>query len=89
MFFEMNSQTYVTDPLIWERFYKNMAKNNFNPYKYRRVNKQNLIGRGLHGRVRHSYMIPVNANAKDTETSSVKKQWYHLLLLQRIGLRQK
>lgn len=67
----MNSQTFVTDPLIWERFYKNMAKNKFNPYQYRRFKKHNQSGRGLHGRFRHSYMIPVNPNAIDTETNSV------------------
>lgn len=65
----MNSQTFVTDPLIWERFYKNMAKNKFNPYHYRRFKNQG--GRGLHNRFRHSYMIPVNPNAIDTETNPV------------------
>lgn len=63
---------YLTDPLIWKRFYKNMAAKKFNPYSYRRSNKQNRSGRGLHGRFRHSYMIPVNPNAIDnTETNSV------------------
>ena len=62
---------YLTDPLIWKRFYKTMAANKFNPYSYRRSKKQNRSGRGLHGRFRHSYMIPVNPNAIDTETNSV------------------
>lgn len=62
---------YLTDPLIWKRFYKNMAANKFNPYSYRRFKKQNRSGRGLYGRFRHSYMIPVNPNAIDTETNSV------------------
>lgn len=48
----MNSQTYVTDPSMWETFYKNMANKTFNPYKYRKQWTKNQIGRGVHGRYR-------------------------------------
>lgn len=63
---------FVTDPVIWERFNKNMASNQFNPYTYRRSKKRNQLGRELHGRFRNSYMIPVNPNAVDTDTNPVK-----------------
>lgn len=62
---------YLTDPLIWKRFHKNMEGNKFNAYSYRRLKRKNQLGRGLHGRFRHSYMIPVNVNANDTETNSI------------------
>lgn len=57
----MNSQTYVSDPTIWSLFYQNMSKNKFNPYKNRKQ-KKNQTGRGMYGRFRGSYMIPVNSN---------------------------
>lgn len=63
----MNSKTYVTDPSMWERFYRNMVNKNFNPYKYRKQWRNNQIGRGLHGRYRGSYIIPVNSNATEIE----------------------
>lgn len=66
----MNSQTYLTNPTMWLNFYRNMANNKFNPYKYRK--KQNQIGRGLDGRMRGSYIIPVNSNARDTDSSEVQ-----------------
>lgn len=31
----MNSKTYISDPKLWEAFYKNMAEKKFNPYKYK------------------------------------------------------
>lgn len=49
----MNSQTYVSDPRIWEAFYKNMAEKKFNPYRY----KPKQIGRGV--RSYKSYVIPL------------------------------
>lgn len=67
---KMNSQTYLTNPTMWLNFYRNMANNKFNPYKYRK--KQNQIGRGLDGRMRGSYIIPVNSNARDTDSSEVQ-----------------
>lgn len=65
----MNSQTYLTNPTLWLNFYRNMANNKFNPYKYRRQ-KKNQVGRGLHGRFRGSYMVPVNPNAMDDTDST-------------------
>lgn len=48
----MNSQTYVSDPTIWETFYKNMAEKKFHPYTY----KPKQYGRGFYkGK---SYAIP-------------------------------
>lgn len=70
-FCEMNSKTYVTDPSMWETFYKNMADKTFNPYKYRKQWTKNQIGRGLHGRYRGSYMIPVNLNAIEKYTDQI------------------
>lgn len=67
----MNSQTYVTDPSMWERFYKNMAKKNFNPYKYNKRKRINQTGRGLHGRYRDSYLVPVNSNAADIDANVI------------------
>jgi len=63
---KMNSQTYVSDPNLWDTFYKNMANKKFNPYKLRK-NKIRQIGRGLHRRFRGSYIIPVNPNAVKEE----------------------
>lgn len=65
----MNSQTYVSDPTIWEQFYKNMSNNKFNPYRYRK-HRTNQIGRGLYGRIRGSYMIPVNSNTSTDDSIS-------------------
>ena len=56
----MNSQTYVSDPKIWEAFYKNMAEKKFNPYKY----KPKQIGRDV-----KSYVL-----SHFIETSLKKKQ---------------
>lgn len=67
----MNSQTYVSDPTIWQRFYKNMSENKFNAYKYRKKEK-NQTGRGMYGRYRGSYMIPVNQNTAFASTPTVK-----------------
>lgn len=67
----MNSKTYVTDPSMWENFYKNRVTRNLNPYRYRKQRKNNQIGRGLHGRYRGSYMIPVNSNATDIDTNHI------------------
>lgn len=54
----MNSQTYVSDPRLWEAFYKNMAEKKFNPYSY----KPKQIGRG---RKRHrSYVIPLRPHSQ-------------------------
>lgn len=53
----MNSQTYISDPKLWEVFYKNMADKSFNPYKY--APKQ--IGRDV--KSHKSYVIPVTPNA--------------------------
>lgn len=54
----MNSQTYVSDPRIWESFYKNMAEKKFNPYKY----KQQQIGKGV--RSYKSYVIPLRPHSQ-------------------------
>lgn len=53
----MNSQTYISDPKIWEAFYKNMAEKKFNPYKY----KPKQIGRGM--RKQKSYVIPIRPHS--------------------------
>lgn len=54
----MNSQTYVSDPRIWEAFYKNMAEKKFNPYKH----KPKQVGRGTK---RHrSYVIPLRPHSQ-------------------------
>ena len=63
---KMNSQTYVSDPSLWDTFYKNMANKKFNPYKLRK-NKIRQIGRGLHERFRGSYIIPVNPSVVKEE----------------------
>ena len=54
----MNSQTYVSDPRIWEAFYKNMAEKKFNPYKY----KPKQIGRGV--KSYKSYVIPLRPHSQ-------------------------
>jgi hypothetical protein len=54
----MNSQTYVSDPRIWEAFYKNMAEKKFNPYRY----KPKQIGRGM--RSYKSYVIPLRPHSQ-------------------------
>ena len=54
----MNSKTYISDPKIWEAFYKNMAEKKFNPYKY----KPKQIGRGM--RSRKSYTIPIRPHSQ-------------------------
>ena len=54
----MNSMTYISDPKIWEAFYKNMAEKKFNPYKY----KPKQIGRGM--RSRKSYVIPIRPHSQ-------------------------
>ena len=63
----MNSQTYVSDPTIWQRFYKNMSEKRFNPYQFKKK-KRNQTGRGMYGRYRRSYMIPVNQNTASDST---------------------
>ena len=61
----MNSKTYISDPKIWEVFYKNMAEKKFNPYKY----KPKQIGRGV--RSRKSYVIPIRPHSQfDTVDTS-------------------
>jgi len=67
----MHSQTYISDPNIWETFYKNMANNTFSPYKYRKKSRNTQIGRGLSNRYRGSYIIPVNPNAVREEVQPV------------------
>lgn len=54
----MNSQTYVSDPRIWEAFYKNMAEKKFNPYRY----KPKQIGRGR--KRQRSYVIPLRPHSQ-------------------------
>lgn len=54
----MNSQTYVSDPRIWEAFYKNMAEKKFNPYRY----KPKQIGRGV--KSYKSYVIPLRPHSQ-------------------------
>ena len=61
----MNSQTYVSDPKLWEVFYENMAEKKFNPYKYRPKQK----GRGWS--YKKSYRIPVRPHAKLEDPKSV------------------
>ena len=54
----MNSKTYVSDPRIWEAFYKNMAEKKFNPYRY----KPKQIGRGV--KSYKSYVIPLRPHSQ-------------------------
>lgn len=54
----MNSQTYVSDPRLWEAFYKNMAEKKFDPYKY----KPKQIGRGR--KRQRSYVIPLRPHSQ-------------------------
>lgn len=54
----MNSKTYISDPKIWEAFYKNMAEKKFSPYKY----KPKQIGRGM--RKQKSYVIPIRPHSQ-------------------------
>ena len=63
---KMNSQTYVSDPSLWDTFYKNIANKKFNPYKLRK-NKIRQIGRGLHGQFKGSYIITVNPSVVKEE----------------------
>lgn len=64
-------RTYVTDPKIWEAFYKNMSENKFNPYKFRQ-HKKFQTGRGRYGRFKGSYIIPVNQNIVNTDPEKTK-----------------
>lgn len=61
----MNSKTYISDPKLWEAFYKNMAEKKFNPYKY----KPKQIGRGM--RKRKSYVIPIRPHSQFETTNLV------------------
>lgn len=63
----MNSQTYVTDPVMWENFYKDISKKSVHPYKFRNTKKNNQTGRGLYRRYKGSYLIPVNSNSNNTD----------------------
>lgn len=54
----MNSKTYISDPKMWEVFYKNMAEKKFSPYKY----KPRQIGRGM--RKQNSYAIPIRPHSQ-------------------------
>ena len=54
----MNSKTYISDPKMWEMFYKNMAEKKINPYKYRPIQK----GRGWS--YKKSYRIPVRPHSQ-------------------------
>lgn len=54
----MNSKTYISDPKIWEAFYKNMAEKKFSPYKY----KPKQIGRGM--RKKKKYIIPIRPHSQ-------------------------
>ena len=67
----MNSQTYVSDPTIWQNIYNNVSENKFNAHKYRKKPKKQT-GRGMYGRYRGSYMIPVNQNTTSDTTPIVK-----------------
>lgn len=63
----MNSLTYVSDPRIWEAFYKNMAEKKFNPYKY----KPKQIERGVKNY--KSYVIPLrNHSQLESEENSTQ-----------------
>lgn len=53
-----------------QHYDKNMSENKFNAYKYR--NKKSQKGRGMYGRYRGSYMIPVNQNTTSDSTPLVK-----------------
>lgn len=46
-----------------------MSKNKFNPYKFRKK-RTNQTGRGLYGRFRGSYMIPVNPNTSTDNSNA-------------------
>lgn len=63
----MNSKTYISDPKIWEAFYKNMAEKKFNPYKY----KPKQIGRGM--TKRKSYIIPIRPHSQ-LQTANIVPQ---------------
>lgn len=61
----MNSKTYISDPKLWEAFYKNMAEKKFSPYEY----KPKQIGRGM--RKRKSYVIPIRPHSQFETTNLV------------------
>ena len=63
----MNSKTYISDPKLWEAFYKNMAEKKFNPYKY----KPKQVGRGMIRR--KSYVIPLRPHSQ-LETANLIPQ---------------
>ena len=60
----MNGSTYISDPSIWKKFYKNMTGGKFNPYNYR--NKQR--GGGIANMYSTKpYMIPVNPHIEEEQ----------------------
>lgn len=61
----MNSKTYISDPKLWEAFYKNMAEKKFSPYEY----KPKQIGRGM--RKRKSDVIPIRPHSQFETTNLV------------------
>lgn len=67
----MNSQTYVTNPVLWETFYKTMDKKSSNSNK-RKLRKNIQSGGGLYRRFKGSYLIPVNNNASDTQQNTIQ-----------------
>ncbi|CAG2236043.1 unnamed protein product [Mytilus edulis] len=50
-----------------------MSTKSFDPYKFRKQNKIQT-GRGLYGRFRGSYMIPVNPNSTQTESTLIQNK---------------
>lgn len=54
----MNSKTYISNPKLWEAFYKNMSEKKFNSYKF----KPKQIGRGM--RSYKSYVIQLRPHSQ-------------------------
>jgi hypothetical protein len=66
----MMGSTYVSDPRVWNSFYKNMMDGQFRPGKYR----DRQTGGGIGGMFsKKPYMIPVNPHLASTE--STRRLW--------------
>ena len=73
--------TYVTNPVLWDSFYKNMSQESFEPYKIQKRKKVQK-GRGLYRRFKASYLIPVNRNATEADQKAIQTKQ---VLLQKIA----
>ncbi|KAJ8320135.1 hypothetical protein KUTeg_001722 [Tegillarca granosa] len=65
----MAGSIYVSDPVIWRKFYKNMLNGKFRPEQYR---PNQTGGSGVAGMYADSlYKIPVNPNTDEEEKEKI------------------